>query len=165
MSSRESGTLAITRVATYIYLIGTILPGIPPVSIILRYELYNEGLCSPTRAMLWAVWLFLSHAEAMMTLMNWTALFESGFTNFILPILLWIKALEVATKNQRNHRLSRLIEKQEDEKVNPPRRGIEDWTTNARSDCTTRLDQIFLGYLTEELLVQEYVRENNYTAL
>ena len=155
----ESGTPAITRVATYIYAIGTILPGIPPVSIILRYGLYTEGLCSPTWAMIWAVvfpWvvgLFLAHAEAMMTLMNWTALFASGFTNFILPILLWIKALEVATENQRNHRLSRLIEKQEEQKVNPPRRRIEDWTTDARSDCTTRLDQIVLDDLTEELLI------------
>ena len=98
----DNSTPSITRVASYIYAIGTILPGIPPVSITLRYGLYTEGTCGKNWAFVWgvvfpwAVGLFLSHEESITVLMNWSALFASSFTDFIFPIFLWLKALDVA---------------------------------------------------------------------
>jgi len=89
----------ITVASSYIFMIATLVPGIPVLAIVVRYNLLSGGLCSPRWASFWAVifpWIItalLCNASFFTQALNWAALIFQGFVNFCAPPLLFKEAL------------------------------------------------------------------------
>ena len=89
----------LTRIAVYLFNFGTIVPGIPVFSILVRYNLLSGKVCSSRWAFFysfvlpWGVSMFLYRGKGFQNLVNWTALVFEGFVNFTIPCLLYVSAL------------------------------------------------------------------------
>ena len=94
----DSGATAFTRTCAYIFPPVVLWSGIPVFSIIVRYNLLQEGLCGPRAANFIAVvspWIFsllLYSGTLLNSLMNWTGLLVVVPLNFILPCYLYLKS-------------------------------------------------------------------------
>lgn len=83
----------------YFFPIVTILPGIPVLMVMTRYNLLSGGLASKKTAMMvgvilpWVVTTFLYQRPVLVTLCNWIALVVQGYTNFVLPVAMYRKAV------------------------------------------------------------------------
>lgn len=90
---------AVTVWSSYMFMVTTLVPGIPVLAIIVRYNLLSGGVCSPTSATWWGViapWfvtLFLCNTAAFTTVLNWAAMLCMGFINFAAPPMLFREAL------------------------------------------------------------------------
>jgi len=113
------------KYSVYAFTLLTMLPGIPVVSIMTRYNLLSGDLCSPGTAKLLAVGLpwvlvgFTYNRGILLDACNWTALLVQGYTNFVLPCAMYLEA-------RRRHKYTReiLAEQAEARGEEPPRRGI-----------------------------------------
>lgn len=88
-----------TSVCVYFYSIGTIIPGIPVYSILIRYNLVNGELLRPFFANLiavvfpWAFSCFFYHGSGFSAFVNWSSLLLQGLVNFVIPCALYYQAL------------------------------------------------------------------------
>jgi len=86
----------ISRVTVYLFPIVTQLSGIPVFSIIIRYNLLENKICSKFWANIWAVifpWVIavpFYTGSGLATIIGWTSLLVNGFINFIIPLVLFI---------------------------------------------------------------------------
>ena len=93
------GQPLISRTSAYLFTLTTLLPGVPVLAVVIKYNLITSGLCRPRAATWWAViapWIitgFLYNTDLFTTVLNWVALIFQGFTNFTLPPLLFLAAL------------------------------------------------------------------------
>jgi len=87
----------ITRISVYLFNFATIIPGIPVISILVRYNLVSGKLCPPWVANLigvvapWVVSMFFYHGKGLSMVVNWSAILFQGFVNFAIPgVLYWL---------------------------------------------------------------------------
>lgn len=96
--------LAGTGVAVNFYNIFTLVPGIPVLLIMVRYNLIASGLLPPKPAFFagvvlpCAVAMFFYTGRGFSALINWSALLAQGFTNFVLPAVLYLRVLQSEDK-------------------------------------------------------------------
>ena len=89
-----------TRWAVYMFNFGTIVPGIPIFSILVRYNLLTGKVCGPKFAFFysfvlpWAISAFMYRGRGFQNLINWSAVLLQGFVNFTIPALLYVSALK-----------------------------------------------------------------------
>jgi len=89
-----------TRWAVYLFNFGTIIPGIPIFSILVRYNLLTGKVCGPRGAFVysfvapWAISALLYRGKGFQNLINWSAVLLQGFVNFTIPALLYVSALK-----------------------------------------------------------------------
>jgi amino acid permease len=92
----------LAKVAVMLFSLGTLAPGIPIHSIMVRYNLFVGNICSHWWASFWGVifpWLaalFVYHSHTFGTILNWSALTVAGLANFAVPLALFIKARSVS---------------------------------------------------------------------
>ena len=85
----------ITRISVYFFNFSTIIPGIPVISILVRYNLVTGKLCPPWVANLigvvapWVLSMFFYHGKGLSMVVNWSAILFQGFVNFAIPGLLY----------------------------------------------------------------------------
>jgi amino acid permease len=89
----------ITVYSAYFWNISTLIPGIPVLAIMVRYNLLNSKACGPKMAFFlgvvapWLVTMFCYQASMLTTICNWTAvLFISG-VNLVVPVAVYRQAL------------------------------------------------------------------------
>lgn len=91
----------ITIIASYIFSLGVIAPGIPVCCITTRYNLYIGKVCGKKMSYFWGViapWLvafIFSQATYFAGFINWSSLIVNGVVNFLVPLLLYLKAISV----------------------------------------------------------------------
>jgi len=103
MSSEQN--LLVTRIASYLFSVFIIAPGIPVYSISVRYNLFVGRLCNKHWAYFWGVifpWVIsfiFTGSSAFASLLNWSALLFTGIVNFIIPFCVYyIAYVNRATK-------------------------------------------------------------------
>jgi len=96
----------VTIVASYIFSLGVIAPGIPVCLITTRYNLYVGRVCGRKSSYFFGVvapWLLafcFLQGQIFADLLNWSSLFINGIVNFIVPPLLYYKACKTVEKEQ-----------------------------------------------------------------
>eukprot|EP00054_Salpingoeca_dolichothecata_P017322 m.103475 g.103475 ORF g.103475 m.103475 type:complete len:573 (+) comp22406_c0_seq1:53-1771(+) len=89
----------ITIYSAYLWDITTLIPGIPVLAIMVRYNLLSGHVCGRYQSFFWGVvspWLvtaFLYEMGVLMTFCNWVAILVQGYINFVIPALLYRSAL------------------------------------------------------------------------
>eukprot|EP01116_Phalansterium_solitarium_P002004 TRINITY_DN11864_c0_g1_i1.p1 TRINITY_DN11864_c0_g1~~TRINITY_DN11864_c0_g1_i1.p1 ORF type:complete len:512 (+),score=139.81 TRINITY_DN11864_c0_g1_i1:206-1741(+) len=85
----------VTIVATYLFALGVIAPGIPVCSITIRYNLFIGKVCGKWSSYFWGVispWLIsfvFCRGELFADLLNWSSLVFNGIVNFLVPLILY----------------------------------------------------------------------------
>jgi hypothetical protein len=83
----------------YFWNISTLIPGIPVLAIMVRYNLLNSGVVGPKMAFFfgvvapWLVTMFCYQASMLVSICNWSALLTIGVVNLVVPIALYREAL------------------------------------------------------------------------
>jgi len=91
----------ITIIASYIFSLGVIAPGIPVCCITTRYNLYIGKVCGKKMSYFWGVvapWMVafcFSQSTYFAGFINWSSLCVNGIVNFLVPLLLYYKAVSV----------------------------------------------------------------------
>lgn len=91
----------VTRISVYMFNFATIIPGIPVISILVRYNLVTGKLCPPIVANLigvvapWVLSMFFYHGQGLSIVVNWSAILFQGFVNFAIPALLYLFAIRL----------------------------------------------------------------------
>eukprot|EP00051_Salpingoeca_urceolata_P015051 m.192814 g.192814 ORF g.192814 m.192814 type:complete len:563 (+) comp18276_c0_seq1:459-2147(+) len=94
------GQPEVTRYSAYLWDITTLIPGIPVLAIMVRYNLLAGNVCGKFWSFFWAVvapWIitaFCYESNELLTLVNWIALLVQGYINFVIPALLYAHALK-----------------------------------------------------------------------
>lgn len=87
------------EVSAYLWGLLGYLPGIPVLSIMVRYNLMNGGFLSPPTAFFsgvvlpWLITAFFYQAEMLLQFCNWMAILFQGFINFVVPAILYRAAI------------------------------------------------------------------------
>jgi hypothetical protein len=95
----ESDMPVVTVYSAYLWNISTLIPGIPVLAIMVRYNLVNSGAAGPKLAFFvgvvapWLVTMFCYQAEVLVAICNWSALLTIGVVNLVVPIAVYHKAL------------------------------------------------------------------------
>eukprot|EP00117_Sycon_ciliatum_P031304 scpid48664/ scgid4434/ len=90
---------AVTQYSAYLWNLTTLIPGIPVLGIYVRYNLLSGKVFGPVQSAFWGVvapWivtLFLYEQSALSEVCNWIALIAAGFTNFVVPAMLYYRSL------------------------------------------------------------------------
>jgi len=116
INNETTGVLhLISRICVYLFPVAALLSSIPVFSIVIKYNLLDNDICSKKVANFWAVvfpWiisvLFYTGA-GLIEIINWTSLFVNGFINFVIPLLMFI----IAKKKRK--RLTLVIQDAEEE--------------------------------------------------
>lgn len=88
-----------TRYAAYLWDITTIIPGIPVLAIMIRYNLLSGKVCGRMWSFFWGVvfpWIvtaFMYETAFLTVFCNWVAIIVQGFINFVIPCMLYRSAL------------------------------------------------------------------------
>jgi hypothetical protein len=88
-----------TRYSSYFWNILTLLPGIPILAIMIKYNLLTGRIANPFWAnffgvvLPWIVTAFCYEQQLLSTLCNWVAILVQGYINFLVPILVYRRAL------------------------------------------------------------------------
>lgn len=91
----------VTRIAVYLFNFATIIPGIPVISIFVRYNLVTAKFCPPWVANMigvvapWVVSMFFYHGRGLSIVVNWSAILFQGFINFAVPAMLYYFAIKL----------------------------------------------------------------------
>ena len=86
------------------------IPGIPILSIMVRYNLLSSGVVGSTGAFFWAVlapWVltaFTYQAQVLVQFCNLVAVFCQGFINLVVPVMLYRAALQAYPTPDELHR-------------------------------------------------------------
>jgi hypothetical protein len=111
--AQKDSTL-INKLAVYTFSLAVLGLGIPHFSVIVRYNLFVGGVCSSAWSSFWGVlfpWMFawmLYQGSGFVQFLNWTSILFSGIINFLLPLLLFLKARRLYGKEY-----DRLMEEEE----------------------------------------------------
>lgn len=95
----KPGNPVITIVASYLFSLGVIAPGIPVCLITTRYNLYVGKVCGKGASYFfgvvlpWLVAFCFLQGEVFAMLLNWSSLIVNGIVNFIIPCALYYKAI------------------------------------------------------------------------
>ncbi|KAF2077551.1 hypothetical protein CYY_001169 [Polysphondylium violaceum] len=96
MGLETSPTL--TRIASYLFSLGVIMPGIPVCFITIRYNLYVGYICGKRSSYFWGVivpW-FVAFIFCQQTifaqLLNWSSLILNSLVNFLFPFAIYLRA-------------------------------------------------------------------------
>ena len=90
---------AVTIYSAYFWNISTLIPGIPVLAIMVRYNLLNSGVAGPKMAFFlgvvapWLVTMFCYQASVLVSICNWSALLTIGAVNLVVPIAIYREAL------------------------------------------------------------------------
>jgi len=125
-SGKNSGWYAV--LAAYLFPPAALLTGIPVFSIIIRYNLVENKICSPLVANLfavvfpWVVSLFFYTGSFLTQLINWSSAFIFSALNFTFPLLVYVVAKDrTLESNQPEHAqlLPLVDDKLDDEGIEP----------------------------------------------
>eukprot|EP01132_Coremiostelium_polycephalum_P008595 gene8595-10577_t len=100
-----SGGSTVTKIASYLFSLGVILPGIPVCFITTRYNLYVGYICGRKSSYFWGViapWLIafiFCQRQIFAELLNWSSLIFNSVVNFMIPFALYLRA----TSPKYNH--------------------------------------------------------------
>ncbi|KAA0168848.1 hypothetical protein FNF27_02010 [Cafeteria roenbergensis] len=89
----------VTRYSSYMWNLLTLVPGIPILAIMVKYNLITGKIVSPFMANIlgvvlpWAVTAFCYEQQVLNQLCNWVAILVQGYINFLVPIMLYRRAL------------------------------------------------------------------------
>jgi len=95
------GSPSLTIIASYIFSLGVIAPGIPVCCITTRYNLYVGHICGRKMSYFWGViapWIVgfcFAQGPVFSMLLNWSSLIFNGIVNFVVPLLLYYKAVRM----------------------------------------------------------------------
>jgi len=91
----------VTIIASYIFSLGVIAPGIPVCCITTRYNLYIGKVCGKRMSYFWGViapWLIaysFLQGKFFANFINWSSLIVNGIVNFLFPLALYLKAVSI----------------------------------------------------------------------
>eukprot|EP00039_Didymoeca_costata_P020335 m.340903 g.340903 ORF g.340903 m.340903 type:complete len:559 (+) comp19629_c0_seq1:222-1898(+) len=97
---------AFSQYAAYIWDITTLIPGIPVLAIMIRYNLLNGNVCGQFWSFFWGVvfpWIvtaFCYQQDMLNSLCNWIAIIVQGYINFVIPAMLYHDSLIRYPDNQ-----------------------------------------------------------------
>lgn len=100
-----------TKLSGYLWNITTLIPGIPVLAIMVRYNLLNSGVVGPRAASFlgvvlpWLVTMFCYQGSMLVTICNWSALLTIGVVNLLVPIAVYREAL-MQSPEVRRHTVS-----------------------------------------------------------
>ena len=106
LSTPETSTIA--QIATYLFPWAALVSGIPIYSIIIRYNLIENNICTKTWANFWSVifpWISafcLMSGNLLNNLMNWGSILTTIPLNLMLPAFLYIVAKQRIKDRQQN---------------------------------------------------------------
>merc|ERR1719471_801436 len=89
----------VTQYSSFLWDVSTLIPGIPVVAVVMKYNLVSGGILSPRKAFFFAVifpWIvtaFCYEAQALASMCAWAGLLVQGYINFAVPVYLYIKSL------------------------------------------------------------------------
>eukprot|EP00043_Microstomoeca_roanoka_P018373 m.196087 g.196087 ORF g.196087 m.196087 type:complete len:595 (+) comp16812_c0_seq2:200-1984(+) len=89
----------VTQYSAYLWDITTLIPGIPVLAIMIRYNLLNGKVCNRFWSFFWGVlfpWIvtmFCYQRPLLSQFCNWVAIVVSGYINFVIPAILYRSAL------------------------------------------------------------------------
>jgi len=89
----------ITRVSAYLFNFTTLIPGIPVIAVIVRYNLLSSGGFGKVSASFlgvvlpWIVTVLLYRTALFVDILNWAAMLCMGPVNFIIPPLIFLSAV------------------------------------------------------------------------
>ena len=92
-------TPEVSQYAAYLWDITTLIPGIPVLAIMVRYNLLSGKVCGRMGAFFWGVvapWIvtmFCYETNVLVQFCNWIAIVVQGYINFVVPALLYRAAL------------------------------------------------------------------------
>eukprot|EP00041_Stephanoeca_diplocostata_P019579 m.424869 g.424869 ORF g.424869 m.424869 type:complete len:207 (+) comp21340_c0_seq8:1193-1813(+) len=90
----------VTIYSGYLWDITTLIPGIPVLAVMIRYNLLSGGVCGRFWSFFWGVifpWIataFCYEKDVLTTLCNWVAIIFQGYINFVVPAILYRSALK-----------------------------------------------------------------------
>jgi len=100
LTNLASGSMPeVTRYSSYLWNLLTLVPGIPILAIMVKYNLITGKIANPFMANIlgvvlpWVVTAFCYEQQVLNTLCNWVAILVQGYVNFLVPILLYRRAL------------------------------------------------------------------------
>jgi len=91
--------LDITQYSSLLWDISTIIPGIPVLAVVMKYNLVSGGIMSDRDSFLfsvvlpWVVTMFCYESGVLASMCAWAGLFIQGYINFAVPVYLYILAL------------------------------------------------------------------------
>ena len=101
---------ALTRFAAFLFAIVCVGLSVPIFCIMVRYNLIVDGLCSDRWAVIFSVvlpfafsWVFY-HGRSFNDVVSWSGVVNNGPVNFILPLLVALRAVNVAIKRIQHNR-------------------------------------------------------------
>ena len=85
----------LTQYSAYLWDITTLIPGIPVLAIMIRYNLLSGKVCGRFWSFFWGVvfpWIvtmFCYERPLLSTFCNWVAIVVQGYINFVVPAILF----------------------------------------------------------------------------
>eukprot|EP00038_Savillea_parva_P004283 m.135992 g.135992 ORF g.135992 m.135992 type:complete len:573 (-) comp11426_c6_seq1:40-1758(-) len=90
----------ITQYSAYLWDITTMIPGIPVLAVMVRYNLLSGNVCGRFGSFFWGVlfpWIATAFCYekkgALDNVCNWVAILFQGYINFVVPAMLYRRAL------------------------------------------------------------------------
>eukprot|EP01113_Clastostelium_recurvatum_P042896 TRINITY_DN7000_c0_g1_i1.p1 TRINITY_DN7000_c0_g1~~TRINITY_DN7000_c0_g1_i1.p1 ORF type:complete len:499 (-),score=171.10 TRINITY_DN7000_c0_g1_i1:74-1570(-) len=91
----------VTVIASYLFSLGVIAPGIPVCCITTRYNLFIGHICSKRWSYFWGViapWLvgfIFSQSKLFAAMLAWSSLIFGSIINFVVPMMVYNKATKI----------------------------------------------------------------------
>eukprot|EP00730_Choanoeca_flexa_P000797 TRINITY_DN10338_c0_g1_i6.p1 TRINITY_DN10338_c0_g1~~TRINITY_DN10338_c0_g1_i6.p1 ORF type:complete len:603 (+),score=166.30 TRINITY_DN10338_c0_g1_i6:181-1989(+) len=88
-----------SQYSAYLWDITTLIPGIPVLAIMVRYNLLSGKVCNRFWSFFfgvvapWIVTMFLYESNVLTAFCNWVAIVVQGYINFVIPAMLYRSAL------------------------------------------------------------------------
>lgn len=88
-----------TKLSAYLFNFTTLIPGIPVIAVVVRYNLLSSGACGKWSASFfgvvlpWVLTVLLFRTSLFVTALNWAAMLCMGPVNFIVPPLVFLSAV------------------------------------------------------------------------
>eukprot|EP00045_Choanoeca_perplexa_P012175 m.131850 g.131850 ORF g.131850 m.131850 type:complete len:607 (+) comp15915_c0_seq3:277-2097(+) len=89
----------VSQYSAYLWDITTLIPGIPVLAIMVRYNLLSGKVCGRFWSFFfgvvapWIVTMFLYESNVLTAFCNWVAIVVQGYINFVIPAMLYRSAL------------------------------------------------------------------------
>ncbi|EGD76432.1 hypothetical protein PTSG_07549 [Salpingoeca rosetta] len=137
----------VTQYSAYLWDVTTLIPGIPVLAIMIRYNLLNGRVCNRFWSFFWGVvfpWIvtmFCYERPLLTTFCNWIAIAVQGYINFVVPALLYRSALlrypdhfdQEAIKGEPRSRTGHFVPLQRRKSMSRARRRVSQASINERS--------------------------------
>lgn len=101
------GNLQITQYSSLLWDISTIIPGIPVLAVVMKYNLVSGEIMSDRNSFLfsvvlpWVVTMFCYESDLLANMCAWAGLCIQGYINFAVPVYLYILALRNDSSDPR----------------------------------------------------------------